>query len=84
MVPAYTGERMWITRLAMKSLVFAPYAAICGAAACAFKASMLSHFSRTRKVPGPYFVGSLGPSSKSTAAPYSMQPGSALTAGTLA
>jgi hypothetical protein len=47
---------MWITRLARSSFVFAPQAALCGAAACALSASMLSHFSTTTKVSGPYLV----------------------------
>src|SRR5215208_2028297 len=78
------GERIWITRLARSSLVFAPYAAMCGAAACALSASMLSHFSTTRKVSGPYLVCTASAASASTAAPYSMQPFSARTLGTLA
>src|SRR5215470_4432358 len=57
---------------------------MCGAVECAFNASTLSHFSITRKVSGPYFVWKDGAFSVSTAAPYSMQPFSARTAGTLA
>src|SRR6185503_12114470 len=57
---------------------------MCGAAAWALSASMLSHFSITRKVSSPHFfwIGSAG--AASIAAPYSMQPFSARTAGTLA
>jgi hypothetical protein len=55
-----------------------------GAAAWALRASMLSHFSTTTKVSGPYFVWTAKAGSASTAAPYSMQPFSARTAGTLA
>ena len=43
---------------------------------------MLSHFSMTTKVSGPNLAN--GPPSVSTVAPYSMQPFSACTAGTLA
>src|SRR5262249_29430555 len=57
---------------------------MCGAAACACSASMLSHFSMTRRVSGPHFVWNFSAFSASTAAPYSMQPFSARTAGTLA
>src|SRR5215213_8848997 len=73
-----------MTRLAIISFVFAPYAAMCGAAACAFSASMLSHFSMTRNVSGPHFVWNASAFSASTAAPYSIQPFSAWTFGTLA
>src|SRR5258708_3157855 len=55
-----------------------------GAAACALSASMLSHFSITRKVSSPHFFWNGSALSASTAAPYSMQPCSARTAGTLA
>src|ERR1041385_7290160 len=44
------GERTWITRLATSSFVFAPNAAMCGAAACASSAATLSHFSTTTTV----------------------------------
>ena len=47
---------MWITLLATNSRVAAPYAAICGAAAWALGASMLSHFSTTTNVSGPHGV----------------------------
>src|SRR6185503_8364155 len=57
---------------------------MCGAAAWALSASMLSHFSTTTKLSGPYLVWMGSAGSASTAAPYSMQPFSALTAGTLA
>src|SRR6185503_20847274 len=57
---------------------------MCGAAAWAFSASMLSHFSTTTKVSGPYLVCTGSAGSASTAAPYSMQPRSARTLGTLA
>src|SRR5438128_818737 len=57
---------------------------MCGAAACALSASMLSHFSITRNVSSPHFFCTGGALSASTAAPYSMQPFSARTAGTLA
>src|SRR5260221_396505 len=51
-----------------------------GAAACALSASMLSHFSITRKVSSPHFFWNGSALSASTAAPYSMQPCSARTA----
>src|SRR5687767_11982044 len=57
---------------------------MCGAAAWALSASRLSHFSTTTKVSGPYLVWTGSAGSASTAAPYSMQPFSARTAGTLA
>jgi sarcosine oxidase gamma subunit len=57
---------------------------MCGAAACAISASGLSHFSTTTKVSGPNAVWNFRAGCASTAAPYSMQPFSALTAGTLA
>ena len=57
---------------------------MCGATAWAFRASMLSHFSTTMKVSAPNFFWNAGPGSASTAAPYSMQPGSAFTLGTFA
>src|ERR1051326_571394 len=55
-----------------------------GAAACALSASMLSHFSITRNVSAPQRVWNASALSASTAAPYSMQPFSACTFGTLA
>src|SRR6478752_1286118 len=57
---------------------------MCGAAECAFRASVLSHFSTTTKVSGPNLVWNEPMPSVSTVAPYSMQPFSAFTAGTLA
>src|SRR5882672_53072 len=57
---------------------------MCGAAAWALSASMVSHFSMTRKLSGPHLVWNGRALSASTAAPYSMQPFSARTAGTLA
>jgi hypothetical protein len=57
---------------------------MCGAVACAFSASMLSHFSTTTKVSGPSFVWKPPMPSASIAGPYSMQPSSAWTAGRLA
>ncbi len=57
---------------------------MCGAAAWALSASMLSHFSRTTKVSGPYLVCIDGAGSASIAGPYSMHPFSALTAARLA
>src|SRR5258706_13564739 len=45
---------------------------------------MLSHFSITRKVSSPHFFWNASALWASTAAPYSMQPCSARTAGTLA
>src|SRR5262245_13218876 len=56
---------------------------MCGAAACALSASMLSHFSTTTNASAPYFVCTGSAGSASTAAPYSMQPFSARTAGTI-
>ncbi len=55
---------------------------MCGAAACALRWSGLSHFSITTKVSGPYAAVPMF--SRSTAAPYSMQPASASTAGRFA
>src|SRR5437763_10684711 len=55
---------------------------MCGDAACAFRASRLSHFSITTKVSDPYLAP--GPPSASVAGPYSMQPCSACTVGMLA
>src|SRR5258706_12304776 len=55
-----------------------------GAAACALSASMLSHFSITRKVSSPHFFWKGSALSASTGAPSSMPPCSARTAGTLA
>ena len=55
-----------------------------GAAACALSASRLSHFSITRKLSGPHFAWIGSVVSASSAAPYSRQPFSARTAGTLA
>src|SRR5262245_25300882 len=57
---------------------------MCGAAAWARSASMLSHFSITRNASGPHLVWNGSAFSESTAPPYSMQPFSARTAGTLA
>src|SRR5487761_353181 len=57
---------------------------ICGEAPCAFRASRLSHFSMTTKVSGPNLAWKLPTPSASIAGPYSMQPFSAWTAGTLA
>src|SRR5947208_1836249 len=57
---------------------------MCGAAPCALSASMLSHFSIARNVSGPHFFWNGGAFSASIAAPYSIQPFSARTAGTLA
>src|SRR5881398_2763171 len=57
---------------------------MCGAAPCALSASMLSHFSIARNVSGPHFFWIGGACSASIAAPYSIQPFSARTAGTLA
>src|SRR5947207_13688867 len=57
---------------------------MCGAAACALSASMLSHFSIARNVSSPHFFCTASALSASIAAPYSMQPCSARTAGTLA
>ena len=54
---------------------------MCGAAAWALSASMLSHFSSTTKVSGPYLVCIDGAGSASIAGPYSMHPFSARTAG---
>ena len=56
---------------------------MCGAAAWAFSASRLAHFSITTNVSGPSLVWKGGPSA-STAGAYSMQPSSAWTAGMLA
>ena len=50
------GERICKVREAMNSRVSAAYAAMCGAAACAFRASRLAHFSMTTKVSGPQGV----------------------------
>src|SRR6185295_8144160 len=55
-----------------------------GAAACAFSASMLSHFSTTMKASGPSLVWNGRAFSASTTGPYSMQPFSARTAARLA
>src|SRR5437773_3229464 len=57
---------------------------MCGAAACALSASMLSHFSMARNVSGPHFACNGSAFSASIAAPYSIQPISERTAGTLA
>src|SRR4030081_2526045 len=57
---------------------------MCGAAAWALSASMLSHFSMTRKLSEPQRGWNGKAFSASTAAPYSMQPFSARTAGQLA
>src|ERR1035441_3884570 len=54
---------------------------MCGEAACACRWAGLSHFSTTTNVSSPYFAGELG---ASITGPYSMQPASACTAGTLA
>src|SRR5258707_12283703 len=55
---------------------------MCSEAQWALRWSMLSHFSMTTKVSAPNLAN--GPPSVSTVAPYSMQPFSACTAGTLA
>src|SRR6516225_6787662 len=78
------GCNTWITRLSIMSRVLAAYAAICGDAACALRASGLSHFSMTTNVSGPNLVWKFPMPSASTAGPYSIQPFSACTAGILA
>src|SRR5487761_1448753 len=55
-----------------------------GEAACALSASGLSHFSISTKVSAPNFACMPPAPSASIAGPYSMQPASARTAGTLA
>src|SRR5260221_445966 len=57
---------------------------MCGAAAWALSASMLSHFSMATKVSGPVLVWKPPMPSASIAGPYSMQPASSCTAGMLA
>src|SRR5258708_37639592 len=64
--------------------MLAPKAFMCGWAEWAFRASTSAHFSMTMKVSAPYFAWKDGPGSASMAAPYSMQPFSAFTFGTLA
>src|SRR4029079_14583910 len=57
---------------------------MCGEPACAFNASRSWYFSTTMNVSGPSAAWNLSTGSESIAAPYSMQPGSARTFGTLA
>src|SRR5258706_16291763 len=52
--PDQAGERMWITRLAISSLVLAPYAAMYGAPPLALSTAPLSHLSLPRNVPAPH------------------------------
>src|SRR5476651_1783055 len=57
---------------------------MCGEPAWALRWSRLSHFSSTRNVSEPNLVWNEPTPSASVAGPYSMQPASACTAGTLA
>ena len=57
---------------------------MCGAAAWAFRSSSVAHFSMKKNASGPSLVCSPRPVSASSTGPYSMQPFSAWTAGTLA
>src|SRR5688500_8507807 len=77
----YAGFRICNETDWMKSLAFTRYAAMWGAAECAFSAATLRHFSTTTTTSGRTGGWTARSVGQSTAAPYSRQPSSARTAG---